>query len=175
MKRNRLTTLIAAQAALLVSAALHAAAVQAQREPPPPPEQRTKYCVVLYSHNFKGTNSKPIHYKYQWCKSGGKCTAWKQRNLKPGGKSFASRVQCYNATQRAKMKVRYDWMFKSGFQGKTYTLKPQTFPYKKNRLPNSGCIRRAAYHFVSRDGKLHLYRGEPKNVKRLSCRWVNAK
>jgi len=136
--------------------------------------QRTKYCVVLYSHNFKGTNSKPIHYKYQWCKSGGKCTAWKQRSLKPGGKSFASRVQCYNATQRAKMKVRYDWMFASGFQGRTYTLKPQTFPYKKDRLPNSGCIRRAAYHFVSRDGKLRLYSGAPKDVKHLSCRWVNA-
>jgi len=175
MQRNRLTRIIAAQTVLLGIATLHVTAAQAQGAPPPPPEARTKYCVALYSHNFKGKNSKPIHYKYRWCSSKSKCTSWEQRSLKPGGTAYASRVQCYNATRRVKMKIRYDWKFTSGFQGKSYDLSPQTFPYKKGRLPNTGCIRTAAYHFVSGDGKLNLYRGEPKDVKRSKCRWVNAK
>ena len=175
MRRDERVKYGTACVALFVIAASPPRGVLAQGPPPPPPEERAKYCVALYSHNFKRSNSNPIHYQYQWCDAAGKCTKWDRRSLKPGGQAFASRVQCFNTTRRVKMKIRYDWKFSQGVQNKSYDLNPQRFPYQEGRLPNSGCITRAAYHFVSRNGTLHLYSGEPKDVKRASCRWVDSK
>jgi len=153
----------AARLALLAFTATQAPALLAQGAPPR---------VALYSHNFRQTNSNPIHYQYQWCDSAGSCTDWQNRSLKPGGSAFASLVQCYNTSRRVKMKVRYDWKFAEGLQNKSYDLDPQGFEYRDGAVPSSGCITSGAFHFLSRDETLYLYSGPPKDAVRGACRWL---
>ena len=174
-RRARLQGGLLAHVALFAVLSATFSAAGAQGRPPLPPDTRTKHCVALYSHNFNRNNPKPIHYRYRWCKPNQSCTPWSRETIASGDSAYVSQIKCYNtAAAGVKLQVRYDWKFRSGYQAKSYDLFPETFPYIKSRLPNSGCIQGGAYHFVSRGDTLYLYRGVPKNVKRISCRWKDS-